>query len=71
MLCGFLTMISRHPEPTLLHTGTMITNIYNDAGNIKRAKVALRLRSAAGVLLYDSQCFRIRQPKRNILDLIK
>ncbi|KAG8675378.1 hypothetical protein FPOAC1_001356 [Fusarium poae] len=28
----------------------MITNIYNDAGNIKRAKVALRLRSAAGVL---------------------
>ncbi|OBS27357.1 hypothetical protein FPOA_01300 [Fusarium poae] len=38
------------------HSGTMITNIYNDAGNIKRAKVALRLRSAAGVLLHGPVC---------------
>jgi hypothetical protein len=48
----------------------MITNASNDAGNIKRAKVALQLRNAAGVLLYGSQYF-MQEPKSNILNLIK
>lgn len=47
-----------------------MTNASNDAGNIKRAKVALQLRNAAGVLLYGSQCFK-QEPTSKILDLTK